>query len=314
MSSNTIIYFQQFSHTNNIQLIGKFNSTVCSLLELRATNIFSPLFLSLPFNVLFIVAYTCNPPEYIPRFRMLFRFVLSIYEKEGNSNRERERESDARQTEKNKSLLKQLSEVAISLTRRRLVCFSACVKLNSSRNFKPTMLLHFRWYIFSFEALREREKEVYPTLYTYRITLVILFSTLLPRLWSTFILRRWYSEDSVGLWWSDSDPLARWYEPRSPISSANLSHLWTDDMTRIWQSHEHIARFLVTRALLEYRLQYLTCVTHVRGRRKDGIKIFIMKIKKVHSKNNETYLHIINFNDINSDIIYVFLQNCCKLL
>jgi len=38
---------------------------------------------------------------------------------------------------KNKNSLKQLSEVAVSLTRRRLVCFSACVKLNSPRNFTP---------------------------------------------------------------------------------------------------------------------------------------------------------------------------------
>lgn len=125
--------------------------------------------------------------------------------------------------------------------------------------YTDSTLLHFRWCIFSFYA--EREREIYSTLYIHRITLVILFSTLLLRLWSTFILRRWYSEDSVGLWWPDSDPLVRWYEPRSPISSANLSHLRTDDATRIWQSYEHIARFLAIRALLENRLKYLTCIT-----------------------------------------------------
>lgn len=115
----------------------------------------------------------CNPPVCISSLRMLSirSSLLQFTRKKGRdryaerankrkrervSEKEREtREKGERDTEtatgcecarkgsttarkKNGNSLKRLFEPAVSLTRRRLVCFSAYVKLNSPGNFTPT--------------------------------------------------------------------------------------------------------------------------------------------------------------------------------
>jgi len=76
--------------------------------------------------------------------------------REGYWQKEKERETHTRRVVKSGNSLERLSKAVVSFT-RRLVCFSAYVKLNSPGNFTPTVLLHFRW--FPVSKLRERERE-----------------------------------------------------------------------------------------------------------------------------------------------------------
>jgi len=140
------------------RLIGKFNFT--SLISARIMCVMREEYFS---RYLYRTNACCSSQcahvicRNMYRIRMLsIRFAPSIYmrervkeryrERERERERERgwERKADAQQTEKNGNSLKRLSEAAVSLTRRRLVCFSAYVKLNSPGNFTPTVLLHFR--------------------------------------------------------------------------------------------------------------------------------------------------------------------------